>query len=280
MTLARRRTALTSMTLLFAAASSLACKKSEDGMAHMPAASGPGAAPRPELPKLDLVDTSDDGVVAGGTGETTGTTFPRQEAYIGPKVTGTIAAVLVDEGSRVKKGDVLFRLDSGDMRLRVDQAAAALKSAQVGESATKVELDRFQRLFEQKAVDQAQWDRVRAQYDGALAGVGQARVGVDMAHKALAEGGKLPPKRYERVPENNPHKEWMAAIRANKPTHAGSNFEYSVPFTEMVCLGTMAIQVGKKLTWDSAAMKTNLPEADKLLYPTYRKGWNPGETIA
>jgi predicted dehydrogenase len=96
-------------------------------------------------------------------------------------------------------------------------------------------------------------------------------------HKELAEGGKFPPKTIPRVPENNPHKEWTAAIRANNPAAAGSNFEYSVPFTEMVCLGTMAILVGKKFTWDPVAMKTSLPEADKLLYPTYRKGWSPRE---
>jgi predicted dehydrogenase len=98
-------------------------------------------------------------------------------------------------------------------------------------------------------------------------------------HKELAEGGKLPPKTLPRVPNNNPHKEWIAAIRANKPTDAGSNFEYSVPFTEMVCLGTMAILVGKKFTWDPVAMKTSLPEADKLLYPTYRPGWRPDEIV-
>ena len=97
-------------------------------------------------------------------------------------------------------------------------------------------------------------------------------------HKELVEGNKLPPKTLPRVPENNPHKEWIAAIRANNPTGAGSNFEYSVPFTEMVCLGTMAIIVGKKFTWDAAAMKTSLPEADALLYPTYRKGWTMAET--
>jgi predicted dehydrogenase len=96
-------------------------------------------------------------------------------------------------------------------------------------------------------------------------------------HKELAEGGKFPPK---TVPNNNPHTEWIAAIRANKPEAAGSNFEYSVPFTETVCLGTMAILVGKKFTWDAAAMKTSLPEADALLYPTYRPGWNPKEVIA
>jgi predicted dehydrogenase len=96
-------------------------------------------------------------------------------------------------------------------------------------------------------------------------------------HKELAEGGKLPQKTLPRVPNNNPHKEWIAAIREGKSEASGSNFEYSVPFTEMVCLGTMAIQVGKKFTWDPVAMKTSLPEADKLLYPNYRNGWAPAD---
>jgi predicted dehydrogenase len=85
----------------------------------------------------------------------------------------------------------------------------------------------------------------------------------------------LPPRTIPRVPGGDPHKEWTAAIRANNPQGAGSNFEYSVPFTETVCLGTLAILVGKSFTWDAKAMKTNLPEANELLYPTYRKGWRP-----
>jgi len=87
----------------------------------------------------------------------------------------------------------------------------------------------------------------------------------------------LPPKTIPRVPENNPYKEWVAAIRANDPHGAGSNFEYSVPFTEVVCLGVIATRVGQKFTWDSSAVRTSLPEADQLLYPTYRRGWAPGE---
>jgi hypothetical protein len=101
-------------------------------------------------------------------------------------------------------------------------------------------------------------------------------------HKELADSGKLPPKTLPRPdPIGNPHKEWTQAIRTNDPRHAGSNFEYSVPFTEMVCLGTVAIKVGKKFTWDSAAMKTSLPEANEQLYPIYyRKGWSMKELDA
>ncbi len=85
----------------------------------------------------------------------------------------------------------------------------------------------------------------------------------------------LPPRTIPRVPGGNPHKEWTAAIRANNPQGCGSNFEYAVPFTETVCLGTLAILVGKSFTWDAKAMKTNLPEANDLLFPKYRKGWRP-----
>ncbi len=102
----------------------------------------------------------------------------------------------------------------------------------------------------------------------------------EAAHRELVDGGKIPPKTIPRVPENNPHKEWIAGILANNPLHAGSNFEYSVPFTEMVCLGTMAILVGKKFTWDPVAMRTNSREADALIYPTYRRGWGIKEVVA
>ena len=94
-------------------------------------------------------------------------------------------------------------------------------------------------------------------------------------HKELVEGGKMPPKTVPRVPENNPHKEWIAGIRKNDPSHAGSNFEYSVPFTEVVCLGTLAILAGGKFTFDRAKMTTDREDVNKLLYPTYRRGWEP-----
>lgn len=106
-------------------------------------------------------------------------------------------------------------------------------------------------------------------------------------HQEMGTSGKFPPRTIPRVfpdskeDKGSPYKEWSAAIRAGNRTGCGSNFEYSVPFTETVALGTMAILVGlnKKITWDAKAMKTNLPEADKLLYPTYRAGWGLNEVI-
>jgi predicted dehydrogenase len=99
-------------------------------------------------------------------------------------------------------------------------------------------------------------------------------------HQQLAESGKLPPKTIPRPdPIGNPHKEWMRAIRAGDPKLAGSNLEYSSPFTEMVALGTMAIIAGGKFSWDPVAMTTGRADVDKLLYPNYRAGWSKAEVL-
>lgn len=103
------------------------------------------------------------------------------------------------------------------------------------------------------------------------------RIVPESLHRELAP--TFPPKTIPRVPNGNPHKEWTTAIREGNPTGAGSNFEYSVPFTETVCLGTVAIRVGGKFSWDAEAMKTDSAEANKLIYPTYRRGWTPKDVI-
>ena len=103
-------------------------------------------------------------------------------------------------------------------------------------------------------------------------------------HQELGTSGKFPPKTIPRVLPGtpnaaSPYKEWSAAIRAGDPKGCGSGFHYSVPFTEAVALGTMAILAGGKFTYDAAAMKTNRADVDALLYPTYRAGWTMADTM-
>ncbi len=52
------------------------------------------------------------------------------------------------------------------------------------------------------------------------------------------------------------------------------NFEYAGRLTEANHLGNVAYRAGKKLEWDTAAMRaTNAPEAEPFLHREYRKGW-------
>jgi RND family efflux transporter MFP subunit len=172
--------------ILLAAALAGACGKSQDGAASMPPASGEGAPARAALPAL--AQSSGDNAAADSTARTTtGTTFPRASAQVAPNMSGVLALVAVEEGDRVKKGDLLFRLRGEDFELRVQQAQAALKGAEVGLAGVKVEHDRTQRLLEKNAVNQAMWDQVQAQYQGAQVGVEAARVNLAMAQKARAD---------------------------------------------------------------------------------------------
>ncbi|MBN9123064.1 MAG: Gfo/Idh/MocA family oxidoreductase, partial [Planctomycetes bacterium] len=58
-------------------------------------------------------------------------------------------------------------------------------------------------------------------------------------------------------------KEWAAAIRANKPELAASNFAYAGQLTETMLMGNIAVRfAGKKLEWDAAKQRfTNSEDA-------------------
>ena len=61
----------------------------------------------------------------------TGTLAAEDQVVVGTKVSGRLAEIAVDMGTRVRRGDVVARLDASDYRLRVEQADAALQQARV-----------------------------------------------------------------------------------------------------------------------------------------------------
>jgi predicted dehydrogenase len=65
--------------------------------------------------------------------------------------------------------------------------------------------------------------------------------------------------------------DWIDACRGGKA--ARCTFESAAPVTEALNLGVIAMRTGKKLIWDPVNMKTNSEEANKLLKPDYRPGW-------
>jgi hypothetical protein len=70
-----------------------------------------------------------------------------------------------------------------------------------------------------------------------------------------------------------PLKEWLDAIIA-RGSRPGSNFEYSVPLSEMVLLGVLAMRTGRRLEWDGQAGRiTNHPELNRLVEISARPGW-------
>ena len=70
----------------------------------------------------------------------------------------------------------------------------------------------------------------------------------------------------------NPQGEWTHAIKNG--LKAGSNFDYSVPLTNLCLLGNLAIQAGKPIEWDAEKIEVKgMPEASKFIKRQYREGW-------
>jgi hypothetical protein len=64
-------------------------------------------------------------------------------------------------------------------------------------------------------------------------------------------------------------------VKANDPSMAKSNFDYSGPLSETIALGCVAIRMGEgaKLKWNSKKMTTGDRQADEYVRHEYRKGW-------
>lgn len=65
---------------------------------------------------------------------------------------------------------------------------------------------------------------------------------------------------------------WVEAFMGGAPSPG--SFLNAAGITDAVNLGTVALRAGRKVVFDSEAMRiTNAPEANKYLYREYRKGW-------
>ena len=91
----------------------------------------------------------------------------------------------------------------------------------------------------------------------------------------IMDGFDAPAQSIPRARDEDPHKEFYDAIKANDPKLAQSGFHHSGSFTEMVLLGNLAVRLDKKVEWDSKALSSpNTPLAAKLIKRDYREGWD------
>jgi HlyD family secretion protein len=97
-----------------------------------------------------------------------GTVNPQNTVNVGTQVSGTISAIYVDYNSKVRQGEVLARLDAGQLQAQVDQAQAQLAQAQAQAGAQS-----------QNAAG------VQASVGGAQAGIASAQANVAKAQSAL-----------------------------------------------------------------------------------------------
>ena len=120
------------------------------------------AQPAPDVPNIRVVrigvESQAPEIVA------TGSVAARREIPLGFTTAGQIASLLVNEGDRVKKGQLLAALNQ-------DQVDSALVSAEAENRRARAEFDRANQLRASGWITQARLDTARAAYDAAKANV-------------------------------------------------------------------------------------------------------------
>jgi RND family efflux transporter MFP subunit len=115
-----------------------------------------------------------------------GTVVPRIETILGFRVAGKVTAREVDVGSFVVPGQLIARIDPADYRLGVDNARAALVSAEADYARAKADLERYQALRGGAAFMSQTLDQRQSLASTALAHVDQAKSQLATAENNLA----------------------------------------------------------------------------------------------
>lgn len=99
----------------------------------------------------------------------------RHETDLAFRVGGKLVARQADAGARVKRGQVLARLDPADAQLAAQASAAQLASAEGDLTLARAELDRHADLLAKKFISQSAFDLKQNGFNAARARVDQAR---------------------------------------------------------------------------------------------------------
>lgn len=87
-----------------------------------------------------------------------GTFIPYEEVMVSSEIVGRIEKIFVDEGRRVKKGDVLARVEQERFLYEVKKAEAQLAKAQQELVNSKATLERQKKLFEQGVIGEQDYE--------------------------------------------------------------------------------------------------------------------------
>ncbi len=117
----------------------------------------------------------------------------QRKAAVSSKSTGRLAFLGVEEGSRLKKGEILASLENEDLVAARNQNIAQIKEAEAGLNTAQAELvdaelqyKRYKTLVEKELVARQDFDTAVARYAKAKAGVASAQAHIKVMQAALA----------------------------------------------------------------------------------------------
>ena len=119
---------------------------------------------------------------------------PEVEVKISPDVSGEIVELLVKEGNRVNKGDLLLKIKPDIYKLILERNKASVNTAKANLAKSKAQLaeskarfNRNKRLYNQEAISLSEFEQIEATYKVANLNVESSEYAVSSAEASLNE---------------------------------------------------------------------------------------------
>lgn len=162
-----------------------ACNNANAG-AGLPPAQGSGAAAPPSLGSAST-ESSTAAADEPKTLSAVGTTNPIRSADLAAQAGGMIRKVYVEEGDRVKKSQVVFRVDSAAQGIEVAQSNVGLETAKSDLEAAQRDYKRNEGLFKSGAISEAALQDYKDKLTSAELSVRRSEVTRRNARQSAAE---------------------------------------------------------------------------------------------
>jgi RND family efflux transporter MFP subunit len=131
----------------------------------------------------------------------------QRKAAVSSKSTGRLAFLGVEEGSRVKKGEIMASLENEDVAAARNQAQAQINEAQAALLTTQAEMNdatlqyqRYKDLVARDLVARQDYDTAVARFEKAKAGVANAQAHIKTTQAGLASAQAALEYTYIRAP--------------------------------------------------------------------------------
>jgi RND family efflux transporter MFP subunit len=141
-----------------------------------PAAAAPGTAPGQAPAATSLAAL-----------QPTGEFVSPSRSEVAPKEPGRVAAVYVDAGSRVGRGQPLLTLETDYFRIEVQRAQADIARAKAAEDDARRDFDRKKGLLGNQSIPQSTFDRSQSVYEQAQAARASAEASLALAQQHVAD---------------------------------------------------------------------------------------------
>jgi RND family efflux transporter MFP subunit len=116
-----------------------------------------------------------------------GTVTAKTVTQVAPKIPGRLLDITVRAGDRVKRGQVLARMDEAEIQAHLGQARSALVAAEAESGRLRADAGRLQNLYAKQAATRQDLDTALAAARAAAARVDEAREAIRAIESRLSE---------------------------------------------------------------------------------------------